>query len=146
MSLMRFLTATHSIKGDHEKPIPYRLSQENLLPKFGSPARGRTRAQEDLNGSKQRPEPKPGLSPVDLSATAQTKPKAMEAQKTGTWKFWRNWFAPKPRPAATPVQAEFPLDGVRVVRNDLADADLEVAAKKSKQAATEMAVTLDSKV
>jgi hypothetical protein len=118
MSLIRFLRATRSLDGSHDKPNPYRLPQENLLPKFGSPARGRTRAQED-----QKAKP---------LATAQTNATAMEG-KERTWMFWRTWFAPKPKRAATaPVQAELGLDEVKVVRNDLSDADLEIVAKKPK--------------
>jgi hypothetical protein len=120
MSLIRFLRATRSLNGSHDKPNPYRLPQENLLPKFGSPARGRTRAQED---QKEKP-----------LATAQTNATAMEG-KERTWMFWRYWFAPKPkRTAKAPVQAELALDEVKVVRNDLADADLELVAKKPKVA------------
>ena len=123
MSLIRFLRATRSLNGSQDKPSPYRLPQENLLPKFGSPARGRTRAQED-----QKAKP---------LATAQTNATAMEG-KERTWMFWRTWFAPKPKRAAKPpVQAELELDEVKVVRNDLSDADLEIVAKKRKTARSE---------
>ena len=131
MSLIRFLTATRSINGSHEKPTPYRLPEQNLLPKFGSPARGRTRAQEDLR----KPDAKAAGGEMNLSATAQTKTRAMEGKRT--WMFWRNWFAPKPQKAAAPVQEEFALDEVRVVRNDLSDADLEVMTKTGKKAKAE---------
>lgn len=120
MSLIRFLRATRSLDGSHDKPSPYRLPEENLLPKFGSPARGRTRAQED-----QKAKP---------LATAQTNATAMEG-KERTWMFWRNWFAPKPkRAAAAPMQAELALDEVKVMRNDLSDSDLEIVTKKQKRA------------
>jgi hypothetical protein len=127
MSLIRFLRATRSLEGSQDIPSPYRLPEQNLLPKFGSPARGRTRAQEDIP----KPDPKDAGGEVNLSATAQTKTRAMEGKRT--WMFWRNWFAPKPQKAAAPVQEEFALDEVKVVRNDLADADLEVVAKSPKK-------------
>ena len=140
MSLIRFLRATRSLEGSQDVPSPYRLPEQNLLPKFGSPARGRTRAQEDISNPEAKADTlkrelreKSAEGEKDLSATAQTKTRAMEGKRT--WMFWRNWFAPKPQKAAAPVQEEFALDEVKVVRNDLADADAEiaVAAKSAKK-------------
>ena len=129
MSLIRFLKATRSLEGSNDGPNPYRLPEQNLLPKFGSPARGRTRAQEESTKVTASAE---SAKEVNLSATAQTKTRVMEGKRT--WMFWRNWFAPKPlkvAPAA-PVQEEFALDGVKVVRNDLTDADVEVRPAERK--------------
>ncbi len=128
MSLIRFLKATRSLEGSDDGPNPYRLPEQNLLPKFGSPARGRTRAQEELT----KPSAEGGANEASLSATAQTKTRVMEGKRT--WMFWRNWFAPKPLKTVAPVQAEFALDEVKVVRNDLTDIDGEVrpAARKPK--------------
>ena len=127
MSLIRFLRATRSLEGSQDVPSPYRLPEQNLLPKFGSPARGRTRAQEDTP----KQDAKDTDGEMNLSATAQTTTRAMEGKRT--WMFWRNWFAPKPQKAAAPVQEEFALDEVKVVRNDLSDVDLEVASKSAKK-------------
>jgi len=64
--------------------------------------------------------------------------KARDARETKerAWMFWRKWAARK-KTKLIPLQAELGLDMVRVMRNDLSDADLEVVKKpvKAKKAA-----------
>jgi hypothetical protein len=52
---------------------------------------------------------------------------------TGPFGFLKRKSAKKPRrqPLKTPVQVELSLDCVKVIRNDLSDADLEVVRAKA---------------
>jgi hypothetical protein len=110
MSLLRLLAAGKSLIGIKGKPTEYKLTQENLVPKFVN-------------------------NPPSWSATAKPSPRKEEGQvaatTSGTGKqsheteqFVQAKFAPKKEGA----QGELPL--LNVVRNDLSDADLEVAPLK----------------
>lgn len=144
MSLMQFLTVNRTFKGVDDSDSPYRVAEDVYLPKFNTdaatiaaakPAARATRpAEADLFAGpvpalvepgpahKITPssEPKvtePAAAPI---TTAQTQPLA-PAGKSGPF----SWRSPGKRPR-TAVQAELSLDTVKVVRNDLAEADLEL--------------------
>ena len=66
--------------------------------------------------------------PQSASASAPTKPE--QAFPFGRWTLFSNPFnrlsKTRPKTDAGPVQTELSLDGVKPVRNDLSDSDLEV--------------------
>jgi len=141
MSLLRLLTAGKSLVQSKEGNR-YRVTSQRLLPKFeskktpfgGGPGEADTSA------------PEPAAAPAVAIANAPTPaPIVTEAAQTqglfGRLRIWigaRFTRSPKlelPRLGKGPVQTELSLDRVRVVRNDLSDADLEVVpAKKTKSA------------
>jgi hypothetical protein len=115
MSLMRLLTATRSISDVKNEPSPYRMSQQGVLPKFGP-----RKAKENL-GEGHGDRKDAGCS---LKLESSREPK-------GSPSWWQKWFRRKPRrEAREPVQAEFALDLVKVVRNDLSDAGETRSAKR----------------
>ena len=124
--------------------IAYREDKKFLLPKFNA----------DKNPFAPKPaEPAPAPAPeskrisvstvaaktqkIPVFAVQQPKP-AMPARAT-SWKDKLNPFrAPEPvrlAPQAGAVQVELSLEAVKVVHNDLSDADIEVVPVKSRTAA-----------
>ena len=148
MSLMRLLAATRSIVNVKDRLSPYEMRQQNLLPKFGfSESTARTAVLEDEAAesesgdapetqeqpwhmktleSETQGKPLAGLAP----APAVAKPPVRAAYPHGRWTFRKQ---PQPQAPLTSesgaVQGELALDLVKVVRNDLNDADLEVVSK-----------------
>ena len=115
MSLMRLLTATRSISDVKNEPSPYRMSQAGQLPKFGP---RKTAVPAEAGGAKENLGEGNGDrtdAGCSLKSDSSRKPKAG---------WWQKLFRRQPRREARgPVQAEFTLDLVKVVRNDLSDAE-----------------------
>ena len=146
MSLMHLLAVGKSIRNIKDHPSRYRVTRDKLLPKFGSaedheasaPMPGAANvATEVENGPPAAQAPPPALpgeteSESDAVETQTTSPpevvKSPLAYPRGRWTLMKNPFARKPdsRTDKAPVQAELSLDAIKVVRNDLSDADLEV--------------------
>jgi hypothetical protein len=163
MGLMKLLAVGRSIGRFGNDHSPFKMTQQSLLPKFGSvkaseePARG--------SGEKRNQAFAPAALPTELlippdaatgdktmnavravqseqttetAAPAKTKPAAERpAFPHGRWTLFRNPFSKsgKSKSAAAPVQTELLLDLVKPVRNDLSDSDLEVVRVQSKPAA-----------
>lgn len=77
-------------------------------------------------------------TPVRASVESESKPERWSRFKQwlGSWvRGWSGWLrrGSKRRPKRAPVQTGFMLETVRVVRNDLAEADLELVVLKSKR-------------
>jgi len=198
MSLMRFLVVGSSLRGVKDRPSPYKMTQQHLLPKFGpgKDADGKatasvlTATEEDSDGKDCETEIAPGRQgagpeaeerktnmppaanlnietaseragtslpetadviqeplpdgrgsdachpspirsepPAEIIAAKATARGGL-VERLSRYAFWRrkNPFRPKPaaRKRATPVQGELLLEGVKVVRNDLNETDLEV--------------------
>jgi hypothetical protein len=148
MSLLRLLTAGRSLVSVHDAETRYRLTTQRLLPQFGSannPFRNR-----------ETPEPAPATTagravgaaeatakvPVSKTATSLWQ-KPAACLSAWTTKLIDRVTRPAPKPAKpaipqfnkAPIQGEFSLDRVRVVRNDLSDADLEVVPARPKTVA-----------
>jgi hypothetical protein len=69
-----------------------------------------------------RPETEPAAT-----AIAVTRNEPQHAYPLGRWTVFKNPFSRKGAPRqAAPVQGELSLDTLKVVRNDLSDADLEI--------------------
>lgn len=115
-----------SVRETKDHPSRYKMTRRTLLPKFGGeahpsgpPVNARKDAKQVMKtDTSELVPPAPAKSPV---------PSPIGFRLAG-WAFRRNPFAPSAVPAATRpvVQSELSLDAVKVVRNDLSDADLEL--------------------
>jgi len=115
MSLMRWLAACRSLKSVDDRPSPYRMTQQNLLPRFGPRAAGQG-----------------GVTKTVLAWLREWvwEPWRPVVQKLrGLCRAPRLLARPRQR-AKTAVQAELVLDTVRVMRNDLRDEDLVPTKKR----------------
>ena len=121
MSLMQLLTVTRSIKTVKDKPSPYRMKQEHLLPKF-SPAK---------EGEEETP-PRETPAKEASSAVQGPSPAPVVTARTPRIGFFSRWlrFGKRSRGRARvrgdrlPVQTELLLEAVRVVRNDFSESAL----------------------
>jgi len=133
MNLGKLLGAGKSFFGGGGK-VAYREDKKFHLPKFN--ADKNPFAPKAANGAGD-------LNKVSLPAAAKTQripvvanaraAKVAEPVRAASWKDKLNPFrAPTPvAPAASAVQVELSLESVKVVHNDLADADIEVVPVKS---------------
>lgn len=151
MSLLRLLSTGKSLVGLTDNPHRYRLSQQRLLPCFGSkknPFRSRIvpSAEKTAEPGSQPPlqEQLPPAQPAEASAQtartgtaapAQARPSGLISRGAGLLgglfakraESGRCGAEPKTKPL---VQGELSLERVKVVRNDLSDSDLEVVEAK----------------
>jgi hypothetical protein len=135
MNLAKLLVAGTSIMNGRDK-ISYRANKHVYLPKFQSPG---------------IPVPaKPGAETIAAPALPAIAPAAVKTQKlpalspgpvrATSWTSKLNpislWRGPEMAAQGAPavVQAELSLDKVKVVHNDLSDADVEVVPIKSRTA------------
>jgi hypothetical protein len=142
MSLGKLLVAGKSvINGCAE--ISYRANKHVYLPKFGL-ARNPFKSPDEAKPAK--PEAETIAAPIKKAVT----PVAAKTQKIPPWpprpvratswasiwnpiSRWRG-SAPAAPGAPCPVQSELSLDSVKVMHNDLSDADVEVVPIKSRTA------------
>ena len=173
MSLIRFLTTGSSLRGIKDRRSPYKMVQQNLLPKFGAekaeekapapqptpapqalavsrpvvrPKRGqqtRERMRMSESGADPKNDAPEGLKPGPQSpdkvqaSAAEGVAKKTPVETTGTGGIFRRWaqmknpFRAKPvvRKAVAPVQPELRLESIKVVRNDLSEADIEIVPR-----------------
>jgi hypothetical protein len=148
MNLGKLLGAGKSFLGGC-KVVAYRQDKRVYLPKFNSEKNPFvTRAAEKPAATVAEPRlskatapataPAPMAAPV--MAPAQKAPvfAVQKPQATSRWTEKFNLFrAPEPAPApmVNAVQSELSLDAVKVLHNDLSDADVEVVPVKSRTAA-----------
>lgn len=140
MNLAKLLAAGKSIVNGCEG-ISYRANKHVYLPKFG-PAQNPFQPPASPEAAK--PE-----SDAHLPVRKIAAPFAAKTQKIPPWpsgptraaswasklnpvSLWRD--TPAPQDARQPVQSELSLDTVKVVHNDLSDADVEVVPMKSRPA------------
>lgn len=119
------LTATRSLSDVKNEPSPYRMSEEGALPKFG-PRKKASAASPPPHVGGYKTEQKENLGEGSGDRTdAGCSLKSESSRKPEGLAGWlRGRFSRKPRrERREPVQAEFALDLVKVVRNDLSDAD-----------------------
>jgi hypothetical protein len=133
MNLGKLLGAGKSFFGGGGK-VAYREDKKFHLPKFN--ADKNPFAPKAANGAED-------LNKVSLPAAAKTQkipvfalpaPKPVGPTRVTNWKDKLNPFrAPQPSaPMVNVVQVELSLESVKVVHNDLADADIEVVPVKSR--------------
>ena len=148
MRLVRLLTAGKSFVGSGSDAPRYKETDPRSIPKF-KPKKNPFRKTQEKTENGNTPSPagstagtqtgQPGSQPVTIRAGTR---------KNGLLAKVGSWFAPRkkqPKPAIpqltrAPLQGELSLDNVKVVRNDLSDADIEIvpakpASAKPKEAA-----------
>ncbi len=148
MGLMQLLTVGRSLGKIADQPSRYKMTQQSLLPKFGSvkapeervPSVGGTDSnQAKVKAGLEQSSPKAAVATNDRTNMNAVQPQPLEktvpknaavrsAFPLGRWTLFRNPFSrtPKPTAAEATVQPELCLDMVKPVRNDLSDADLEL--------------------
>lgn len=140
MSLMQLLSVGHSFVGIKDEPSRYKLA-ENWLPRFGAvestaPPPPRSVAPA-VAAPDQRPfsppSPRPaaillnGVAPrlpMDSPPQTASAPTPGRAESPVSWRPLGSRAGKRSRPPLK--HPELSLDGVKVVRNDLSDADLEI--------------------
>jgi hypothetical protein len=144
MSLMRLLSVSRSFCARVPDLGRYQMTGGLRLPRFGSAGKPMkpvvVATQEEL--------PIAGVQATGAGdgtpVVAEKRGEAVE-ERTVWWRRWVAgwsrlfaWFV-KPgtarRPVRRPVQTAFLLESVKVVRNDLADADLELVRRKRRRRA-----------
>lgn len=153
MRLGKLLGAGKSFFGWRES-VSYRQNKHIYLPKFNSDKNPFGLKPADKSAAPAKTKNVPAVSaPGPVKAAAQTqkifmppaaatgvRPAAAPAPKPvrAGWTAKLNPFRP-PQPVAPPmvnaVQTELSLDSVKVLHNDLSDADVEVVPAKSRSAA-----------
>jgi hypothetical protein len=140
MNLGKLLAAGKSIIGGRRE-IAYHISDRAYLPKFISPKN------PFAPPVKAEPAPPVVVAPIKKGmASDGTKTqklptfpatrfrKASWVSKFNPISIWRGSRPPTPQKAQPPLQAELSLDRVKVVHNDLSDADVEIVPIKSRTA------------
>jgi hypothetical protein len=139
MSLVRLLTAGKSLVGIQDLKSRYRSVDPRAMPKFGSEKKVTTNIARES-------EAKPSAAKSDVeTSTANVQQTPVTARKVHGSGWVSQWgsklgslVSQKPKPARSaiprlngvPVQGELSLENIKVVRNDLSDADLEVVTRK----------------
>jgi len=140
MNLGKLLVAGKSVIGGRRE-ICYRISDRNYLPQFISPKN------PFAPSVKVEPPPPTVAAPIKAAiASERTKtqklpvfPAARFRKKTWIGKLnpvslWRGSTPQQSQQSPAPMQAELSLDRVKVVHNDLSDADVEIVPIKSRTA------------
>ena len=143
MILGRLLTAGKSLVGSQSSASRYQMNRSKLLPRFEprnklrrSPARAEvvSSAQESAPQSAPAATASPGAKATEPRRATHKNPirPFSDALSALLSRLSRPAIAkPKsavPRFGRAPVQSELSLESVRVIRNDLSDADIEVVA------------------
>jgi hypothetical protein len=148
MNLGKLLAAGKSIIGGRGD-VSYHISNRGYLPKFISPKNPFAPAVETESVPPAEATPvKPEVAPDGaktqklpvLSKAGPRMPKTGLRKRNwvGKWNLlslWHGWRPTTPQKLQRPMQAELSLDRVKVVHNDLTDADVEVVPIKSRTAA-----------
>ena len=149
MSLSKLLSVGHSFVGMNEDHSRFKMTQENLLPRFaplrrspGDPVDPAPKIDppafsipRSVNGEKPVASPSvssrhsfPGngaaASMMGAALTRSASASGQESKSAGLF-----GFRSRAVPRTALIQPELSLDGVRVVRNDLSTADLELVRK-----------------
>jgi hypothetical protein len=142
MNLAKLLIAGKSIINGRAA-ISYRTNKHVYLPKFGlaqNPFKSPDEAEPAIPAAKTIAAPiKKSVTPV-AAKTQKLPPWPSCPARTTSWASKLNpismWRGPAPAApsAPCPVQSELSLDSVKVVHNDLSDADVEVVPIKSRTA------------
>jgi hypothetical protein len=167
MSWIRLLSTSRSFSGQDIEPRGYRLTQMNLIPKFGHPggsarvtglpARPASGAPATRKIPVVRPLPRGPVAPTPAPAPVPTasplsKAAAQWQRLAGGARFWlaatggffgQRMSRKRKHPfragnaVARPAQPELRLEAVRPVHNDLTDCDFEVRPVRPGTAALE---------
>ncbi|MCI0745463.1 MAG: hypothetical protein L0Y58_08670 [Verrucomicrobia subdivision 3 bacterium] len=132
MSLMRWLAVGRSLKSVEDRRSPYKMTQQNLLPRFGQ---------------KVGPCVEQGMGLVkgvwvqlwrSLWCWVVDPWRPVWRKLAGKVEAgkWRHPFRRRQRRATQVVQTELLLESIRVVRNDLSESDFKLAPPLARPAAT----------
>ena len=148
MSWMRLLAVGKSIIGIRNERSPYKMTQDNLLPKFGRKPGGEAEvstagetvtavdirvggAAKDAVALSGAPAPRAGAAVLAADATAVTGLLPSDSAAACSSRRGGRWRSRLTGPAGPgPMQEELRLETVKVMRNDLRDADLEVVPSR----------------
>ena len=139
MNLGKLLVAGKSIINGRAEVL-YRANKHVYLPKFGPPNPFLVPAQAETagNGSATEAVPVRKIAPPVAAKTQKIPPWPPGPTRATSWasrlnpiSIWRESHAAA-QPARATVQSELSLDSVKVVHNDLSDADVEVVPMKSR--------------
>jgi len=123
------------------KTVSYRENKQMALPKFVSPknpfAPSKTPAETAPLPAKKETAPALATARKLPSISGTSKSLAAWTNKLNPASLW-NGAAPAEQKTLPAVQTELSLDTVKVVHNDLSDADVEVVPIKSRSAASEI--------
>jgi hypothetical protein len=144
MGLVALLSVGKSFRLARDLPHRYRRSRQRLLPNFEPVARAPRRA--DTMKTEMKSQSEKAVRPVsagtadEAAARREPPPAPSGARSIQPWRRVLSWFSPrawglkKPGPTRrgtgspfAPVQQELALDQVKPCRNDLSDADWELA-------------------
>ena len=136
MSLLRLLSTGKSLVGLEESNPRYRMGDPRSLPKFGStnPFQTKKPSTQPEQPATPAATPVPASTPAKKCAAGTTASKAAASIRAGWWARLRSLWGKRRRTSAPAqlsrpaIQGELSLDRVKVMRNDLSDADLEVVA------------------
>jgi hypothetical protein len=142
MKLGKLLFAGKSVVSGSET-VSYRQNKQVALPKFVSPKNpfAPPKASAEAAPVPAKPEAAPELATARNLPPISDAPKSLAAWTTrlNPASLW-NGAATAEQKVLPAVQAELSLDSVKVVHNDLSDADVEVVPIKSRPAAPEAPV------
>ena len=133
MSLIRLLTTTRSLSDVKNEPSPYRMTEQGLLPKFGPKKARGAESREEAARQDASPYREENLGEGNGDRTDAGSSLKSESSRKPRWLagWWQKLFRRRPRrERREPVQAEFALDLVRVVRNELCEAEQLRNAKR----------------
>lgn len=135
MNLAKLLAAGKSIVNGCEE-ISYRANKHVYLPKFG-PIQNPFQPPAGAEAAKAGPVAAVTPAGKVAAKTQKLPPWPTGPTRASSWadslnpvSLWRS--APAPEDAQQPVQSELSLDTVKVVHNDLSDADVVVVPMKSR--------------
>ncbi|SRR5258705_7204922 len=122
MSLMRWLAACSSLKSVEDRPSPYRMMSQHLLPKFGQ-----------KNVKDHVSAPRVRLAKRIWRWIREWIFEPWQPLARGVAQRWRpSWLFRRPKQRTkVVVQTELLLDAVRVVRNDLTEEDFVKTGQES---------------
>jgi hypothetical protein len=147
MKLGKLLFAGKSVVSGNET-VSYRQNKQVALPKFASPknpfAPPKLPAEAIPVSAKQESVPALATARKLPPISAAPKPLAAWTSKLNPASLWSG-AAPTEQKMLPAVQAELSLDSIKVVHNDLSDADVEVVPIKSRPAAPEAPIPPSAK-
>jgi len=135
----RFLASGRSVMGLKKQPGPYRMNEESALPRFEPPQRlaaavGNAdvhRPAEGLAATEGKANPLTDAPKRPCVTGNSTTVLGRLARVLAPWKWRRHEHPAGGGIRKRPVQTEFSLERVKVVRNDLSDSDFGICANKT---------------
>ena len=138
MNLGKLLAAGKSIIGG-SREVSYRVSDRVYLPKFISPKNPFTPVSspepppQDVPGPAKKSSAPDGKKTQKLPRLSKFRWRPLtRGSRFKLFSFWRRSAARTQQKIQGPMQAELSLDRVKVVHNDLSDADVEIVPIKSR--------------